>query len=226
VNVGTLGGTGSISGAVTVASGAHIAPGASIESLDVGALTLSAGSILDFELGAPGTSDLLNVTLTDGLTIDGGTLNLFDGGGLAAGNYTLIDYAGSLMGSGVVGFLSQIPTGPAGFVYALVDTGSTIDLSVLPSVNAADFNGDGPVDAADYTVWRKFNPTTGTGTQGTGDANGDTNVDDADYDIWVETYGDPPPPPGSGAVPEPATIVLLALMAPFFAMRRFARIRV
>ena len=41
---------GAITGAVTVNSGAHIAPGASIESLDVGSLTLAAGSILDFEL--------------------------------------------------------------------------------------------------------------------------------------------------------------------------------
>ena len=49
----TLGGTGSISGLVTVNSGGHIAPGASIESLDVGSLTLEVGSFLDFELGAP-----------------------------------------------------------------------------------------------------------------------------------------------------------------------------
>ena len=53
VNAGTLGGTGSIGGAVVVNSGAHIAPGASIESLDVASITLSSGSILDFELGAP-----------------------------------------------------------------------------------------------------------------------------------------------------------------------------
>src|SRR6185369_9718500 len=52
VNSGaTLGGTGAISGAVTVNSGGHIAPGASIESIDVGSVTLAAGSILDFELG-------------------------------------------------------------------------------------------------------------------------------------------------------------------------------
>ena len=49
---GTLGGTGSVSGIVTVGSGGHLAPGASIESLNMGGLTLNAGSVLDFELGA------------------------------------------------------------------------------------------------------------------------------------------------------------------------------
>ena len=39
---GTLGGTGTISGAVTVNAGGHIAPGESIESLDVGSLVSSA----------------------------------------------------------------------------------------------------------------------------------------------------------------------------------------
>jgi autotransporter-associated beta strand protein len=224
VNAGTLGGTGTIGGPVVVNSGAHIAPGASIESLDVSSLTLNSGSILDFELGAPGTSDLLNVTLSDGLTINGGTLNLFDAGGLASGTYTLIGYAGSLLGSGVGTFLSQIPNGPAGFNYALDNTGSTIDLIVSSIItNTADFNGDGIIDAADYVLWRKYDGTTGTGTQQTGDANGDTNVDSLDYDIWVATFGDTVPGSGAGgggAVPEPGATVLLALAAPIFAWRR------
>jgi hypothetical protein len=72
-------------------------------------------------------------------------------------------------------------------------------------------------------VWRKFDGTTGTGTQGTGDANGDTNVDATDYDIWVGTFGTMPTGSGgvSGAsVPEPCTIALLALPAIMAAMRR------
>lgn len=75
---GTLGGTGSISGTVTVNSSGHVAPGASIESLDVGSLVLNTGSILDFELGAPGSpginSDLINVIDSGGLTLAGGAV--------------------------------------------------------------------------------------------------------------------------------------------------------
>jgi len=222
VNAGTLGGTGSVSGLVTVNTGGHVAPGASIGTLTAtGGLTLETGSILDFELGAPGTGDLIN---TSALTINGvGSVILTDVGGLAGGNYTLIDY-GTVGGPGLATFLSQQPTGPAGFNYALSDTGSTIDLSVTAiPMNNADFNDDGIVDAADYVVWRKFDGTTGTGTQGTGDANGDTNVDATDYDIWVGTFGTMPTGSGgvSGAsVPEPCTIALLALPAIMAAMRR------
>ena len=40
-----------------------------------------------------------------------------------------------------------------------------------------DFNGDGVVDAADYTVWRDTSGQTVAAFAG-GDANGDTQVDD------------------------------------------------
>jgi autotransporter-associated beta strand protein len=225
-----LGGTGTIAGTVTVNSGAHIAPGASIESLELGGLTIETGSFLDFELGTPnGTpgvdNDLLTVLGTT--TLNGiGTVNLTDAGGLGIGNYTLIDYTGTLAGSDIVGFLNQTPTGPAGFIYALVDTGSTIDLTVLPSGNDADFNDDGIIDAGDYVVWRKFNG--GPGTQFTGDATGDGNVNDLDYDEWFENFGSPaiPPPPGnSGAVPEPTTLALLSIFAIIAWQRRGGWIR-
>jgi hypothetical protein len=124
VNGGTLGGIGMISGAVTLGSGGHLAPGASVESLGVGALTTNVGSILDFELGPPGTGDVL--TVAGSLTINGGSLNLTDMGGMGAGLYTLIDYgtfSGSLTGLGT-------PTGPAGYAFELIDTGSTIELAV------------------------------------------------------------------------------------------------
>ncbi|TWT92889.1 hypothetical protein Pla108_40290 [Botrimarina colliarenosi] len=63
-----------------------------------------------------------------------------------------------------------------------------------------DYNGDGMVDAADYTVWRD------------GDSADSTQ---AGYDLWAANYG---ATPGSGpaegataAVPEPTTLVALLL---------------
>jgi autotransporter-associated beta strand protein len=200
VNSGAvLGGTGIISGAVTVNSGGHIAPGASIESLDVGSMTFASGSILDFELGTvAGTdiSDLLNVTTTNGLTINGGTLNLTNAAGMTGGFYTLIDYAGTLNGS--LGNIS-LGTVPAGFTYSLFNetVGKTIQLEVTAP---GDFNHDGTVDGADYVVWRK-----GSGTKYTA----------ADYDSWRAHFGQTYTP-GAGAqlsaVPEPAACVLLAVV--------------
>jgi autotransporter-associated beta strand protein len=124
VNGGTLGGTGSVSGIVTVGPGGHLAPGASIESLGFGGLTLNAGSVLDFEVGAGGARDLLSI---NGLfTLNGGSLNVTNGGGMEAGTYPLILYGTK---SGNVSVLGT-PNGPAGFNYSLVDTGSSINLLI------------------------------------------------------------------------------------------------
>ncbi len=199
VNSGaTLGGTGKITGVVTINSGGHLAPGTSIESLDVGSVTFAVGSILDFELGTimgVDTSDLLNVTNTNGLTVSGGTLNIADVAGMTGGMYTLIDYAGTLNGS-----VNNLSFGvvPSGFTYSLIhdSIGKTIQLEVTAP---GDFNHDGAVDGHDYVVWRK-----GLNTKYT----------PADYNVWRahfgQTYAN-----GAGAspsaVPEPAAWLLMCI---------------
>ena len=62
-----------------------------------------------------------------------------------------------------------------------------IDLTGFIPPNG-DFNSDGDVNAADFTVWRD---TLGdTVTPGTGaDASNNGLIDQDDYDIWVQTYG-------------------------------------
>ena len=96
----------------------------------------------------------------------------------------------------------------------------------VPTVLEGDYNGDGVVDAADYTVWRdNFGlPVTlpGDTTPGT--------VDDADFAAWRENYG---ATSGSrstvgavvglaAAVPEPASwlAALLAAAAVVVPLRR------
>jgi hypothetical protein len=88
-----------------------------------------------------------------------------------------------------------------------------------------DFNNNGVVDAGDYVLWRKGGPL-----QNEVDTPGTVNAQD--YTDWRARFGNPP---GSGAslelasVPEPATIVLLALLTPFIAplvaRRKFGRTR-
>jgi autotransporter-associated beta strand protein len=201
VSGGTLGGSGSVSGAVTVNSGGHLAPGASIESMGLGALTLNAGSIIDIELGAPGTSDLLSIN--GALTLNGGSVNLIDLGGLDAGTYTLAVY-GSKVGS--IATLGT-PTGPSNFNYKLAASGNFLNLFVsIPG----DFDLDGKVDGNDYAVWRKNDGTS------------------SNYDLWRANYGRAA---GSGAggslggasIPEPATAFLIIFGAAPFLGRRFRR---
>lgn len=106
-----LSGVGTIGGAVTIADGGAIAPGNSPGTLTTGALTLSSGSRLDFELGQPGVvgagvNDLINV---NGNLVLAGTLNITDAGGFGAGVYRLINYTGSLTDNGLA--LGALPVG-------------------------------------------------------------------------------------------------------------------
>jgi fibronectin-binding autotransporter adhesin len=208
---GTLGGTGYISGLVTVQEGGAIAPGNSIGTLNLkGGLTLQPNAVLNMELGAPSTGDLINVTPTDSLTINGGTVNLINGGGLGAGTYTLIDYVGTLMGS-----FSNLTLGtqPTGFTYSLVNNTSntSIDISVAAAGLLGDFNSDGKVDAGDYVTWRKNDVANLT----LANDNGVSNQADR-FTLWRANFGNPPGAGSGGglggaAVPEPSAIALMAI---------------
>ncbi len=105
-----LGGHGSIGGTAVIESGATLAPGASAGLLTVGGLTLQAGSLLDFELANPATSDSVVVTGTDTLSILGGQFTLSLLGSIARpGTYTLVDYNGTPLSSTDFANLTGIP---------------------------------------------------------------------------------------------------------------------
>lgn len=92
----TLGGTGFLGGATTVAAGAHLAPGHSLGTLTFdNGLTLASGALLDFELGA--TSDLLRITGGNFHVADA-TFNFTTIFGYVPGDYTLIDWTGATAG--------------------------------------------------------------------------------------------------------------------------------
>ncbi|MEO1497829.1 MAG: hypothetical protein AAFV43_11830 [Planctomycetota bacterium] len=78
--------------------------------------------------------------------------------------------------------------------------------------SAGDFNGDGTVDLADYTVWRD-NLDTDFILAGNGDENGDSFdvVDEDDYTIWRSNFGHVSDvPPEAAGVPEAGSLGLLA----------------
>lgn len=69
-----------------------------------------------------------------------------------------------------------------------------------------DYNFDGVVDAADYTVWRQdLNSTTDLSADG----NNSGQVDPLDYFVWSAAYGEATGSPAATAVPEPAGVLLL-----------------
>jgi hypothetical protein len=74
----------------------------------------------------------------------------------------------------------------------------------------ADFNADGSVDAGDYAIWQQhFGSNVAAGADG--DANGDGYVDATDYTVWRDQLGQSDAALGSAVVPEPETVVLLAI---------------
>lgn len=72
-----------------------------------------------------------------------------------------------------------------------------------------DYNGNGVVDAADFTVWRDSWLTLGSDLPADGDNDG--FVGNSDYDIWVANYGNTNLPATSTSVPEPGSLLLIAL---------------
>ncbi|WP_197526320.1 glycoside hydrolase family 25 protein [Botrimarina colliarenosi] len=70
-----------------------------------------------------------------------------------------------------------------------------------------DYNNDGFVDAADYTMWRDSYLAFGDWPA---DGNGNSVVEQGDYDLWSANYGEAAPPSAT-AVPEPVCVLLLAV---------------
>ncbi|MEP1421929.1 MAG: hypothetical protein ABJK59_09190, partial [Erythrobacter sp.] len=152
----TLGGNGT-GGATTVADGGIINPGnaGDADQLSLGALALSSGSLLNFDLGNPADSSSSDRLLVGGdLTLDG-ILNVTDAGEFGLGVYTLITYGGALTDNGLdVGSVpdgftvaqGEVQTALAGqvnFVVSALDTGTDAEILFF---DGADVDGNGVID--------------------------------------------------------------------------------
>jgi len=140
-----LGGTGRM-GAVSIASGGTLSPGGdAVGTLTLASLTLSAGSILRYDLGRPdviGGTDNDRVVIVGNLVLDG-ILNVNARPDYGQGVYRLFDYGGTLTNEGLeigsgAGARAQVQTVIAGQVNLVVgdalqfwDGGDTVaDLNV------------------------------------------------------------------------------------------------
>lgn len=121
-------------------------------------------------------------------------------------------FSGSFSGTE---FIDNFGDGHLYFSSQKTNTTMTVNLSELSiEVEAlanlpGDFNEDGSVDAADYTIWRDNLGNTVT-PYTEGDADGNGIVDNADYDLWVTNYGATSASTSSkiNAVPEPISMLL------------------
>ena len=77
---------------------------------------------------------------------------------------------------------------------------STFAVVVVAPPLPGDYNSNGIVDAADYTVWRDALGQSGLTPFSGADGDGDGEITQADYGVWKSHYGETLPPPGAGSV--------------------------
>ena len=112
-----------------------------------------------------------------------------------------------LIGEGVISWspngsqIAYIADGEIAEVYELYLVDNPLFVSV-----PGDYNQDGSVNAADYTVWRDTLNST-SDLRADGDDSG--TVDGADYTFWANNFGGPI---SATSVPEPHSLVLLLTM--------------
>jgi hypothetical protein len=179
--------------------------------------------------GVPGT-DFDQLLVTGDATLDG----VLDVSLIApftptpGQSFEIIDVGGSL--SGIFSGLPQAAlVGNLGGtdLFITYAGGDGNDVALFASAGLpGDYNGNGVVDAADYTVWRDHLGTN-FDLAGNGDETGPSAglVDEADYLFWKSHFGQTA---GAGSraiagVPEPATLAMAVAAAALVALRRRGR---
>jgi T5SS/PEP-CTERM-associated repeat protein len=190
-------------------------------------LTFTATAALEMGVEASDFTASSPLISTNGVATLGGSLDISLDGGYSS----LIGQSIELLsaGGGIFGAFDSIelPTLPddieVGVVYSPTSVVMQIGLASVSTSIPGDYNQDGTVNSADYTVWRNSLGQSGSGLAA--DGNGDTHVDEADYALWKlhfgETFGSGAGGSSNAATPEPASIVLaLAAMLALTRIRR------
>jgi T5SS/PEP-CTERM-associated repeat protein len=203
---GSVSGSGSFTGTGTVNFEGDLSPGNSPAAVNFGgnlALGVAASLVMELAGTTPG-SGYDQVKVAGALALDGTLSVVLAGLAPAAGqSFDVLDW-GSISGTFDA---INLPTLGGGLTWNTSQLYSSGLLSIAAAGLPGDYNGNGVVDGADYVVWRK-----GLGTTYT----------QADYNLWRSHFGQT----GSGsdtgvnAIPESATVALLAIPAAGWCVRR------
>lgn len=191
---------------MALANSGHLRPGMQIGELTVGTFVQSSLGTTHVQLGGLVAGDAYDTIISNGNAHLAGALevelmNTFLPE--AGDSFTVLQAQGTIFDD----FQDiGVPDLPEGLLWDYRKTTKTVTLSVV----APDFNSDGTVNAADYTVWRDALVSGSLDA----DANGDLQVNQTDYEIWRRFYGVVLPSaslPSSVSAPEPAAGILATL---------------
>ncbi len=176
---------------------------------------MATGATLNLELASALSFDTISLT---GATLAGGGVNLAGSinistlGGFAPANGATFDVI-TMLGLADAPMTITGLTVP-GYTASVITSGDlltkTLRLTKSGSILAGDYNGNGTVDAADYTLFRDAQ---GTSTVLQNDPIGGV-IGLAHYNQWKNNFGATASAAiaASSAVPEPASLVLLSLV--------------
>lgn len=219
---------GSLSGLTGVVGGGDtdligdLDPGNSPADMSFGGnLQLGFTATLNIELAGTTKGAQYDSVTVGGIATLGGALNLqlIDGFVPQAGqSFSILNAAGGI--NGAFGNV-QFPALAGGLYFDLARTPTSINVFVagIPG----DFNRNGIVDSADYTVWRNTRGQTGAALAADADNSG--AIDQSDYNIWRAHFGERSTTgSASGAstssVPETTSLTALVLGIGLLTLRR------
>lgn len=200
-------------------------------ALFLGDLTISPGSTVEIDLSQSSANSPANAPLQ----VLGTTqleapirVNFVDGYVPTAGdNFSLLSATGGMV-PGLTNTSNFEPL-PTGLMWDLVQGENGLSVRVIddPSIVIVgaiidgDFNSDGQVDSADYTVWRDSLGQSGDSLPA--DANGSGSVDAEDLAIWRTNFGTVASTVAVTAVPEPTAMLLGLSLISLIASQRLTR---
>lgn len=153
------------------------------------------GIALELDLSAL-TGDQ-TLTLIDNQSVEA-VIGFFEAGD----SLDLYEEGEAILGTGFAGTVS---------ISYLGGTGNDVVLSLMASAALlGDYNADGIVDAADYTVWRD-NFGESITLPGEDPSQTPGQVTDEDYAVWSANYGSTLPTQSLQAVPEAGSVAMLAI---------------
>jgi cyclophilin family peptidyl-prolyl cis-trans isomerase len=185
----------------------ELSPGLQLGRLTVASYQQTGTGRLNMQIRGTEVNDEYDQLVVNGLTRLDGTLNVDFLSGYfpeLGDRFTLIETA-SFLGDFVT---YDLPTLGGGWQWSIDKSATSLAIEVIGI--AGDYNLDGVVDAADYTLFRD---TLGSSTNLAADGNFNGVIDAADYAVWRAAFGQSASGSlvgGPAVVPEPSTLLLAA----------------